>query len=147
MMRLLALTAMVALAHGQCGATTGACATAQDPCCSSSGFCGATADFCGTGCQAPYSYKQICEEPTEPNVTLVTQCMNPAHVAITFDDGPFQFSTGISEAFTAAGAFVTFFVNGGCAVQCRRLNHETTRAFTRPKIVPILFRPKLRVHL
>ena len=38
-------------------------------------------------------------------------------MALTFDDGPFQFSTIVANAITAAGGHTTFFINGknyGC---------------------------------
>ena len=84
----------------------------QDNCCSGFFFCGGTADHCGVGCLPDYSYGGECRVMPTPNVTVVTQCISPYQVAITFDDGPFQFTAAVSKAFSDAGGFVTFFVNG-----------------------------------
>ncbi|KAK7023045.1 hypothetical protein R3P38DRAFT_2957216 [Favolaschia claudopus] len=39
-------------------------------------------------------------------------CLNSNEIALTFDDGPFQYLRSISDQFTAAGAKATFFFNG-----------------------------------
>ncbi|KAJ7089318.1 hypothetical protein B0H15DRAFT_949292 [Mycena belliarum] len=39
-------------------------------------------------------------------------CINPNDVALTFDDGPYNYLRSISDQFTAAGAKATFFMNG-----------------------------------
>lgn len=43
---------------------------------------------------------------------VVTSCVNPNQVAVTFDDGPFEYLQDISDAFSARGAKATFFFNG-----------------------------------
>ena len=114
---LAAAVAQLAAAQ-RCGATAGvACGAPEDPCCSIANYCGGDADYCGVGCQPSWSFNGECRVPPAPNVTVVTQCMDPDDVAITFDDGPFVYSADIAAAFTAAGGAVTFFINGlnfGC---------------------------------
>ncbi|KAJ7249751.1 carbohydrate esterase family 4 protein [Mycena haematopus] len=39
-------------------------------------------------------------------------CIKPNDIALTFDDGPYNFLRDISDQFTAAGAKATFFMNG-----------------------------------
>ena len=45
-------------------------------------------------------------------VVVDDTCLDSNNVAITFDDGPYIYSSQVSAAFTAAGGNVTFFVNG-----------------------------------
>src|SRR5947209_13775477 len=55
--------------------------------------------------------------PVFSEMKVVHQCVNPNAVAITFDDGPYKYTQNIVDQFNAAGANVTFFVNGlnyGC---------------------------------
>ena len=77
---------------------------------------GATSEYCSAqSCQAPYSYNGTCAIPPPPppppdGITVVSKCVRNDVVAITFDDGPFDFSAGIASAITAAGGNATFFV-------------------------------------
>ena len=78
---------------------------------------GATADYCASHCQQAYSYNASCGIPPPPppppaGITVVTQCVRDDVVAITFDDGPYEYSSAIASAFTAAGGNATFFVCG-----------------------------------
>lgn len=85
--------------------------------CAVANYCGGDADYCGLGCQPLWSFNGECKVLPAPNVTVVTQCLDPKQVAITFDDGPFVYSADIAAAFTAAGGAVTFIINGlnfGC---------------------------------
>lgn len=52
-----------------------------------------------------------------PRAQVFTSCSVPNTVAITFDDGPYQWTRTIVDTLDAAGAKGTFFVNGnnfGC---------------------------------
>ncbi|KAF4626664.1 hypothetical protein G7Y89_g11498 [Cudoniella acicularis] len=44
--------------------------------------------------------------------TIITQCTAPNTIALTFDDGPWQYEGAILSALEAAGAKATFFVTG-----------------------------------
>ncbi|KAJ7660278.1 carbohydrate esterase family 4 protein [Mycena polygramma] len=46
------------------------------------------------------------------SATLFTGCLKEGYVAMTFDDGPWKYHKNVSDTCTAAGANVTFFVNG-----------------------------------
>ncbi|KAJ6479488.1 carbohydrate esterase family 4 protein [Mycena vitilis] len=46
------------------------------------------------------------------SATLFTGCAKAGHAALTFDDGPWQYHKNVSDICTAAGANVTFFING-----------------------------------
>lgn len=48
---------------------------------------------------------------------VITSCSRPGVMALTFDDGPFQYQPALLEKLAAAGAKATFFVTGtlyGC---------------------------------
>ncbi len=44
--------------------------------------------------------------------TIITKCTAPNTIALTFDDGPWQYHPTIVSALNAAGAKATFFVTG-----------------------------------
>ena len=50
---------------------------------------------------------------------LITKCTTPGVVALTFDDGPFQYTQDIVNKLTAAGHRATFFQNGGIGTTMR----------------------------
>ena len=94
-------------------------------CCSRQEWFGTTPAHCGAGCQVGWGR---CSSPSTilPSSTPVTSvgplrviesCVIPNAVAITFDDGPYNYTSEIAQQFTDAGGNVTFFVNGrdfGC---------------------------------
>ncbi|KAJ7746253.1 chitin deacetylase [Mycena metata] len=43
---------------------------------------------------------------------VYTSCLTPNTVALTFDDGPYQWSKNVTDLVTASGGHCTFFVNG-----------------------------------
>ncbi|KAJ7036816.1 hypothetical protein C8F04DRAFT_1394063 [Mycena alexandri] len=43
---------------------------------------------------------------------VYTSCLTPNTAALTFDDGPYQWSKDVTDLVTAAGGHCTFFVNG-----------------------------------
>jgi len=47
-----------------------------------------------------------------PSAQVVTNCVVPNTVALTFDDGPYVYLYDVSKALVAAGAKGTFFFNG-----------------------------------
>ncbi|ORX42223.1 glycoside hydrolase/deacetylase [Piromyces finnis] len=44
--------------------------------------------------------------------TLIRSCTEPNTVALTFDDGPFQYTTELLDYLKEAGIHATFFING-----------------------------------
>ena len=44
--------------------------------------------------------------------TVYDRCTQPGVVALTFDDGPYMFTSDVVDQFDAAGFHATFFVNG-----------------------------------
>jgi peptidoglycan/xylan/chitin deacetylase (PgdA/CDA1 family) len=49
---------------------------------------------------------------TEPFGTVITSCTVPNTVALTFDDGPYQYTEQLLDTLDAAGFRATFFMNG-----------------------------------
>ncbi len=120
--------------NGQCQTNGAICPSGQ--CCSQYGWCGTSSAYCGTGCQLAWgvcsnaspqpsttstsSTTTIASTPTSTpsgNIRVITQCTVPGTVAITFDDGPYMYTSNIVQQFNAAGGKVTFFMNGlnyGC---------------------------------
>ena len=49
-----------------------------------------------------------------PFGALINQCVVPGAVALTFDDGPFSYTSDLLEILAAYGAPATFFLNGHC---------------------------------
>ncbi|KAJ7253509.1 carbohydrate esterase family 4 protein [Mycena rebaudengoi] len=47
-----------------------------------------------------------------PSAKVYSKCVNPNHVALTFDDGPYIYLKDISNTLKNAGALGTFFFNG-----------------------------------
>lgn len=43
---------------------------------------------------------------------MIRNCVAPGTVAITFDDGPYSYTSQIAQQFSQAGGRVTFFMNG-----------------------------------
>lgn len=97
--------------------------------CSPVGFCGRGYQYCASpNCQIDYS--SGCDasmiplgEPTlnvsRPligNVSYdgagVEHCKNPGAVALTFDDGPYNYTSHLLDVLAAYGARATFFITG-----------------------------------
>ncbi|RPB11863.1 glycoside hydrolase/deacetylase [Morchella conica CCBAS932] len=122
---------------GSCGASNGGykCPTDSYKCCSQYGWCGDTDEYCGTGCQSGYG---TCSggsttpttsaggsTPTDtpstggrskpgsvPYGSFIYSCNTPNTVALTFDDGPFIYTSRLLDILSSNGVKATFFVNG-----------------------------------
>ncbi|KAA8908143.1 hypothetical protein FN846DRAFT_685514 [Sphaerosporella brunnea] len=118
---------------GTCGGSNGyTCPAGTTKCCSQWGWCGDTAEFCGTGCQPAFgscsgggSTPTPTPTPTPPPSTggrpkvgnvpygaNIYTCTRPGFVALTFDDGPHVFTSGLLDILKANGVVATFFLNG-----------------------------------
>eukprot|EP00731_Ephydatia_muelleri_P008197 Em0004g535a len=94
-------------------------------CCSRQEWCGTTPAHCGAGCQVGWERRSSPSTilPSSTPVTsvgplrVIESCVIPNAVAITFDDGPYKYTSEVAQQFTRVGGRVTFFVNGlnyGC---------------------------------
>lgn len=56
--------------------------------------------------------KAEVEKRQVPVGSIITQCTKPGVIALTFDDGPYAFTTEALNTLNAAGFKATFFMNG-----------------------------------
>ncbi|KAL3427788.1 chitin deacetylase [Phlyctema vagabunda] len=113
--------------NGRCGAGFGTCASNE--CCSLSGYCGKTADYCNApDCQ--FTYGPACDAnktPTGKNTSTIARpkngavlygsdgiydCVKPGTMALTFDDGPYIYTSHILDLLDQYNAKATFFITG-----------------------------------
>ncbi|KAF4466767.1 chitin binding [Fusarium albosuccineum] len=112
--------------RAECGPGIGSCNNGS--CCSESGFCGTTKFFCGgSSCQLEYS--DSCDTffgPSGANTeniprpklgdvpygSVITTCTTPGVIALTFDDGPFNYTNEILDLLDEKQVTATFFIAG-----------------------------------
>ncbi|KAF2670004.1 glycoside hydrolase/deacetylase [Microthyrium microscopicum] len=116
----------------KCGPSGGGAVCPASQCCSQDGLCGTGGYYCdapaclwqwGPACDAnvvpPGKSTKADPRPLFGNVpygVVITHCTTPGKVALTFDDGPYLYTTQILDTLKAAGVKATFFVvaiNGG----------------------------------
>jgi len=115
---------------GQCGAANGGLkcdGSTVNVCCSPAGWCGDTADHCGTGCQAAYGTCGGVTGTTPTGSTTgvvrthvgnvaygedIGSCSVAGTIALTFDDGPYIYTSQVLDMLKTYGAKATFFVTG-----------------------------------
>lgn len=97
--------------------------------CSHSGYCGRGYLHCmSPNCQIDYS--NGCDSSIKPlgeptlnvsrplfcNVTYdgagIEHCQNPGTIALTFDDGPYNYTSHVLDVLASYGAKATFFITG-----------------------------------
>ncbi|KAI0172023.1 glycoside hydrolase/deacetylase [Hypoxylon sp. FL1284] len=114
---------------GRCGPDFGDTVCSATECCSGAGYCGTTTDHC----RAPdclFDYGPACDANKTPagantstldrtplgNVAVggdgIYSCENAGDVALTFDDGPGQYTSDLLDLLARYGARATFFVTG-----------------------------------
>ncbi|KAH7162176.1 hypothetical protein B0J13DRAFT_490770 [Dactylonectria estremocensis] len=113
-------------AGNECGQGIGSCNPGS--CCSGSGYCGTSRDHCaGSSCQLDYS--DSCDtffgpggtstaniaRPKVGNVpygNIITSCIEPRMMALTFDDGPYTYTSGILDILDEYNVKATFMIAG-----------------------------------
>ncbi|KAK8108643.1 polysaccharide deacetylase [Apiospora sp. TS-2023a] len=112
---------------GRCGAGRGSCAAGY--CCSAEGWCGSDSDYCSApDCQL--NYGPGCDGNKKPSGADtsgiarpklgrvqyggvgVYDCVTKGDIALTFDDGPYNFTDALLDKLAAADAKATFFITG-----------------------------------
>ncbi|KAJ3040083.1 hypothetical protein HK097_002650 [Rhizophlyctis rosea] len=87
-------------------------------CCSQYNYCGTTTAHCGTGCRTSFGQCGTSSPPTSSGpAKVIERCTQAGTMAVTFDDGPFEYTQSLINQFNAAGFKTTLFVNGnnwGC---------------------------------
>ncbi|KAH7329529.1 hypothetical protein B0I35DRAFT_46757 [Stachybotrys elegans] len=110
----------------ECGPGIGSCDPGE--CCSESGFCGSTTAYCGgSGCQLDYSDScdtffgppgpstESVPRPKIGNVpygSIIRDCISPEMIALSFDDGPYLYTTQMLDVLDELQVKATFFVAG-----------------------------------
>ncbi|TDZ73470.1 Chitin deacetylase [Colletotrichum trifolii] len=112
--------------RAECGPGIGSCGPGA--CCSEAGWCGTTAEFCG-GSQCQIEYSAACDTffpppgaSTEsiarplvgsvPYGSIITTCVNPGLMALTYDDGPYIYTSQLLDLLEAQNVTATFFIAG-----------------------------------
>ncbi|KAI9757219.1 MAG: hypothetical protein M1835_000664 [Candelina submexicana] len=112
---------------GQCGAQYGSCAAGY--CCSSAGYCGKGPEYCnspdcqfnyGPGCDANKTPAGVSTasiaRPKLGNVLYggagIYDCTVPGTIALTYDDGPYIYTSDILDILKSYNAKATFFMTG-----------------------------------
>ena len=110
-----------------CGPAFGNVQCPTGKCCSAAGFCGTTEDYCqDPSCQYQYG---ICDSNTTPTgpTTLddprpllgkvsydddVYDCVENNVIALTYDDGPYLYTSQLLDTLKSFGFHATFFITG-----------------------------------
>ncbi|KAL5343538.1 hypothetical protein BJX70DRAFT_393596 [Aspergillus crustosus] len=114
------------LGGARCGAGYGRCSNGN--CCSTAGYCGNTTAHCRSpDCQIDYGHCDAHATPGGPSTEAIPRpkigkapygpaairsCTTPGTVALTYDDGPNQYTQALLDLLDKYGAKVTFFVTG-----------------------------------
>ncbi|RDW79048.1 chitin deacetylase CDA6 [Aspergillus mulundensis] len=114
------------LGGARCGAGFGRCSNGN--CCSTAGYCGNTTAHCRSpDCQIDYGHCDAHATPGGPSTeaiprpklgkvaygpTAIRSCTTPGTVALTYDDGPNQYTRDLLDLLDKYDAKVTFFVTG-----------------------------------
>ncbi|KAK8848875.1 carbohydrate-binding module family 18 [Apiospora arundinis] len=112
---------------GRCGAGRGSCAAGY--CCSAEGWCGLDADYC-TAPDCQLNYGPGCDgnkKPSGADTSKIARpklgkvqyggvgiydCVTKGDIALTFDDGPYNFTDALLDKLAKANAKATFFITG-----------------------------------
>ncbi|KAI1375547.1 carbohydrate-binding module family 18 [Hypoxylon crocopeplum] len=114
---------------GRCGPDYGNTVCGATECCSAAGYCGTTSDHC----RAPdclFDYGPACDANKTPGGTNTStlsrsplgniavggagiyDCENEGDVALTFDDGPAEYTSELLDLLARYSAKATFFITG-----------------------------------
>ncbi|KAJ3148201.1 hypothetical protein HDU86_007549 [Geranomyces michiganensis] len=110
--------------NGECGKKGWTCA--QGECCSVWGYCGKGPEYCGSGCNPlggfcpPTSTASVPPVPKPTDLPgrdggvakIIENCVVKGDAALTFDDGPGQYTMELLPLLKKANIKATFFQNG-----------------------------------
>ncbi|KAI0014063.1 carbohydrate esterase family 4 protein [Xylariaceae sp. FL0662B] len=112
---------------GRCGASRGSCA--EGYCCSAEGYCGQGEEYC-TSPDCQINYGPGCDGNQKPDGTDTStierpklgkiayggvgiyDCVNDGDIALTFDDGPYDYTDDLLDKLSDYEAKATFFITG-----------------------------------
>ena len=114
-------------AAGRCGPDGNGASCTSSQCCSAAGYCGKGSDYCtDPDCQYQYG---ICDSNTTPagastlndarpklgSITYaddIYDCIADNVVALTYDDGPYQYTSALLDVLKKYKFSATFFITG-----------------------------------
>ncbi|KAI1807368.1 carbohydrate-binding module family 18 [Daldinia bambusicola] len=114
---------------GRCGPDFDDQVCGATECCSASGYCGTTPDYCNAP-DCLFEYGPACDankSPSGTNTSTLTRsplgsvavggagiydCAHEGDVALTFDDGPGQYTSELLDLLARYNAKATFFITG-----------------------------------
>lgn len=110
---------------GRCGEKYQA-VCAPGLCCSGGGYCGKTGEYCGVpgNCQEKYGWCDSFVVPKGYDISKdkrkyddrlparINKCTRPGSLALTFDDGPSQYTEQVLDVLKEFNARATFFLGG-----------------------------------
>lgn len=113
---------------GRCGTQGGGASCATGQCCSEGGYCGTTADYCMAPlCQVGFGKCDADTIPSGASTSTVARpkvgsvlygaqgvyaCNTVGEVALTYDDGPDQYTSNMLDLLASYNAKATFFITG-----------------------------------
>ncbi|KAI8342966.1 carbohydrate esterase family 4 protein [Chlamydoabsidia padenii] len=73
----------------------------------------------------------VSKAATGPKIRtgLLTKCQNPKHFALTFDDGPYEYTSALIDLLNAQGVKATFFINGNNYWSGSQINAPLKKAY------------------
>lgn len=113
---------------GLCGPDNGDAVCPDDQCCSGAGFCGTTEPYCmdPANCQLAYGRCDSDATPAGPSTINdprprlgkltytedIIDCIEDNVVALSYDDGPYLYTSQLLDILNATGFHATFFITG-----------------------------------
>ena len=120
------ITSERAVDTDRCGPAFNGLKCPSNTCCSHAGYCGTTEEFCSipNNCQAEFGFCDSSKTPTGASVwddkpmfdgaigARIDRCTEPHILALSFDDGPSNYTNQVLDVLKAHGARATFFLGG-----------------------------------
>jgi peptidoglycan/xylan/chitin deacetylase (PgdA/CDA1 family) len=119
---------MGAPAGGVCGPSNGNATCGGNQCCSVAGYCGSTSDFCAdpNNCQLGFGRCDSDTTPAGPSTINaprpllgsltytddISDCIQPNVVALSYDDGPYLYTSQLLDILKSYNFTATFFMTG-----------------------------------
>ncbi|MCJ1239884.1 chitin deacetylase [Varicellaria rhodocarpa] len=112
---------------GTCGPAFGDAQCSTGKCCSPAGYCGTTEDYCADpNCQYQYGKCDSNTTPAGPSTLAdprpllgsvtytddIYDCVEKNVVALTYDDGPYLYTSGLLDTLKQYNFHATFFITG-----------------------------------
>ncbi|APA08080.1 hypothetical protein SS1G_00265 [Sclerotinia sclerotiorum 1980 UF-70] len=113
---------------GTCGPNFGGATCGGNQCCSVSGYCGTSQDYCADPGSCLLGYGRCDSDATPAGVSTldavrplmgpitykddIYDCVQTGVVALTYDDGPYNYTSDLLDILKSYGYQATFFITG-----------------------------------